>query len=53
MSGPVRTGLVLVGARGSVASTVIHGLEALRSGTPPLGLVTELPDFSSTPWSAS
>ena len=50
MSNPNRTGLVIVGLRGSVASTVIHGLEALRAGTPPLGLVTELEEFESVPW---
>ena len=50
MSNPNRIGLVLVGLRGSVASTVIHGLEALRAGTPPLGLVTELEEFASIPW---
>ena len=50
MSNPNRTGLVIVGLRGSVASTVIHGLEALRAGTPPLGLVTELEEFASIPW---
>jgi len=33
----------LVGVRGAIATTVIHGLEALRAGQPPVGVVTELP----------
>lgn len=37
---PEKVGLYLVGARGAIATTVLHGLEALRSGMPPIGLVT-------------
>jgi myo-inositol-1-phosphate synthase len=46
---PERTGLFLVGARGAVATTVLHGLEGLRSGMPSVGLVTEGPIFAGTP----
>jgi len=49
-SDPRRTGLILVGVRGAVATTVLHGLEALRSGVPPVGLVTESPEFRDLPW---
>ncbi|HEX9795338.1 MAG TPA: inositol-3-phosphate synthase, partial [Planctomycetota bacterium] len=45
-----RTGLFIVGARGAVASTVLHGLEGLRSGMPPVGLVTSLPEFGAVPF---
>ncbi|MGP4014805.1 inositol-3-phosphate synthase [Saccharopolyspora sp. 5N708] len=49
-SGPGRTGLWLIGARGSVATTTIVGLCALRSGlVRPTGCVTELPAFASVP----
>lgn len=49
-SGPGRTGLWLVGARGSVATTTIVGLAALRSGlVRPTGCVTELPAFGAAP----
>lgn len=42
-----RTGLWLVGARGSVATTATAGLAALRAGAaPPVGLVTARPDFA-------
>ncbi|RKN51088.1 inositol-3-phosphate synthase [Micromonospora endolithica] len=42
----MRTGVWLVGARGSVATTSIVGALALRSGlTGPTGCVTELPDL--------
>ena len=44
---PRMNGLFLVGARGAIATTVLHGLEALRSGMPPAGMVTELPEFRS------
>ena len=41
-----RTGVWLVGARGSVATTVVAGAAALRAGlVPPTGCVTELPPF--------
>jgi len=43
---PEKFGLFLVGARGAIATTVLHGLEALRSGTPPIGLVTASEVFS-------
>ena len=43
-----RTGLWLVGARGSVATTTAVGLLALRAGlTEPIGCVTEYPPLSS------
>lgn len=41
-----RIGLFLVGVRGSVATTVLHGLEALRSGVPPIGVVTAREEFA-------
>jgi myo-inositol-1-phosphate synthase len=47
---PVKTGLLLVGVRGSIGTTVLHGLEALRGGQAPTGLVTETPQFSNTDW---
>ncbi len=47
---PQKIGLFLVGARGSIATTVMHGLEGLRSGMSPLGLLTELPEFDGLPW---
>jgi myo-inositol-1-phosphate synthase len=43
-----RTGLWLIGARGSVATTTIAGAAALRDGlVQPTGLVTELPPFAA------
>ncbi|MBP2180411.1 inositol-3-phosphate synthase [Amycolatopsis magusensis] len=46
----MRTGLWLVGARGSVATTAAVGLLALRAGVAgPTGCVSELPAFSSVP----
>ena len=42
---PDKAGLFFVGARGAIATTVLHGLEALRSGMPPVGLVTETDVF--------
>lgn len=42
---PEKIGVFLVGARGAISTTVLHGLEALRSGTPPIGLVTETEVF--------
>jgi len=42
---PRKVGLFLVGARGAIATTVLHGLEGLRSGIPPIGMVTALPEF--------
>ncbi|MEV2238819.1 inositol-3-phosphate synthase [Micromonospora sp. NPDC049891] len=45
----MRTGVWLVGARGSVATTSIVGALALRAGlTGPTGCVTELPGVSSS-----
>ncbi|MGX7827619.1 inositol-3-phosphate synthase [Actinokineospora sp. 24-640] len=45
-----RTGLWLVGARGSVATTAVCGLAALRAGlVPPTGCVTERPEFAAAP----
>ncbi|MCE6998715.1 inositol-3-phosphate synthase [Saccharothrix sp. S26] len=41
------TGLWLVGARGSVATTAVSGLLALRAGlAPAIGCVTELPELA-------
>ncbi|MDP6850456.1 MAG: inositol-3-phosphate synthase [Planctomycetota bacterium] len=47
---PRKLGLFLVGARGAIATTVLHGLEALRSGVSPIGMVTAIPDFDSVPF---
>ena len=48
-----RIGLWLNGARGSVATTAVSGLLALRAGlVPPVGCVTELLDASLAPWDA-
>lgn len=45
-----RTGLWLIGARGSVATTAISGLLALRAGlAPPTGCVTLRPEFARAP----
>jgi myo-inositol-1-phosphate synthase len=42
------TGVWLIGARGSVATTAIAGAAAVRAGlAPPTGCVTELPDFAA------
>jgi myo-inositol-1-phosphate synthase len=41
-----RVGVWLFGARGSVATTTIAGAAALNHGTPPAGVVTELPAFA-------
>ncbi|AUS79347.1 myo-inositol-1-phosphate synthase [Actinoalloteichus sp. AHMU CJ021] len=47
---PGRTGLWLIGARGSVATTAVSGLVALRHGlVEATGCVTELPEFSACP----
>ncbi len=44
------TGLWLIGARGSVATTPITGLLALRSGVvPPVGCVSTLQEFADVP----
>jgi myo-inositol-1-phosphate synthase len=48
-----RIGLWLNGARGSVATTAVGGLLALRAGlVPPTGCVTELLDADLPPWDA-
>jgi myo-inositol-1-phosphate synthase len=48
-----RIGLWLNGARGSVATTAVSGLLALRAGlVPPVGCVTELLDAYLAPWGA-
>ncbi|HVK22297.1 MAG TPA: inositol-3-phosphate synthase [Actinokineospora sp.] len=45
-----RTGLWLIGARGSVATTAVSGLLALRAGlAPPTGCVTQRPEFADVP----
>ncbi len=42
-----RTGVWLIGARGSVATTAIIGASAVRAGAaPPTGCTAELPDFA-------
>lgn len=46
---PEKTGLFLVGVRGAIGTTVLHGIEALRSGMPPVGVVTASPDFAGVP----
>ncbi|MDT0613190.1 inositol-3-phosphate synthase [Streptomyces lancefieldiae] len=44
-----RTGVWLIGARGSVATTVVAGCAAVTAGLhPPTGMVTETPDFAGT-----
>ncbi|GAA0381147.1 inositol-3-phosphate synthase [Microbispora corallina] len=46
----MRTGVWLVGARGSVAVTTVVGAAALARGLrPPVGCVTDSPQFSSVP----
>lgn len=46
----MRTGLWLVGAKGSVATTAVVGLLALRAGiAEPTGCVSELPEFAQVP----
>ncbi|MEW2544579.1 inositol-3-phosphate synthase [Streptomyces sp. NPDC047002] len=43
-----RTGVWLVGARGSVATTAVAGCAAVTAGLqPPTGMVTETPDFAA------
>ncbi|MDO0937965.1 inositol-3-phosphate synthase [Streptomyces sp. DG2A-72] len=44
---PPRVGVWLIGARGSVATTVVAGCAAVTAGLhPPTGMVTETPDFT-------
>ncbi|CAM5391860.1 inositol-3-phosphate synthase [Streptomyces fumanus] len=44
-----RTGVWLIGARGSVATTVVAGAAAVTAGLhPPTGMVTEAPQFASS-----
>ncbi|MFJ6726580.1 inositol-3-phosphate synthase [Streptomyces sp. NPDC091281] len=46
---PPRVGVWLIGARGSVATTVVAGCAALTAGLrPPTGLVTETPAFADS-----
>ncbi|MFF4574515.1 inositol-3-phosphate synthase [Streptomyces sp. NPDC001410] len=48
-SRPPRVGVWLVGARGSVATTVVAGCAAVTAGLrPPTGLVTETPAFAGS-----
>ncbi|MGO4756588.1 inositol-3-phosphate synthase, partial [Streptomyces sp. 2MCAF27] len=48
-SRPPRIGVWLVGARGSVATTVVAGCAAVNAGLrPPTGLVTEAPAFAGS-----
>ncbi len=46
---PLSYGLFLVGVRGSVATTVLHGLEGLCAGYPPVGMLTETDVFADQP----
>ena len=46
---PEKNGLFLVGVRGAIATTVLHGIEAIRSGMPAVGMVTGGQEFSSVP----
>ncbi|MEU5023890.1 inositol-3-phosphate synthase [Streptomyces milbemycinicus] len=49
LSRPPRVGVWLVGARGSVATTVVAGCAAVVAGLrPPTGLVTEAPAFAGS-----
>ncbi|MEU5108124.1 MULTISPECIES: inositol-3-phosphate synthase [unclassified Streptomyces] len=49
LSRPPRVGVWLVGARGSVATTVVAGCAAVTAGLrPPTGLVTEEPAFADS-----
>ncbi|MER7788284.1 inositol-3-phosphate synthase [Streptomyces sp. NPDC097640] len=49
LSRPPRVGVWLVGARGSVATTVVAGCAAVTAGLrPPTGLVTEEPAFAGS-----
>ncbi len=45
-----RTGLFLVGVRGAIGTTVVHGIEALRGGMPKIGLVTEIDGLKDCGW---
>ncbi|MER5216933.1 inositol-3-phosphate synthase [Streptomyces sp. NPDC002838] len=46
---PPRVGVWLIGARGSVATTVVAGCAAVTAGLhPPTGLITETPDFADS-----
>ncbi|PCJ55766.1 MAG: myo-inositol-1-phosphate synthase [Planctomycetota bacterium] len=46
---PEKTGLFLVGVRGAVGTTVLHGIEAIRSGMPTVGMVTGGAEFAEVP----
>ncbi|MEU9312183.1 inositol-3-phosphate synthase [Streptomyces sp. NPDC048256] len=49
LSRPPRVGVWLIGARGSVATTVVAGCAAVTAGLhPPTGLVTEMPAFADS-----
>ncbi|MFI7292986.1 inositol-3-phosphate synthase [Streptomyces sp. NPDC050121] len=49
LSRPPRVGVWLIGARGSVATTVVAGCAAVTGGLhPPTGLVTESPAFADS-----
>lgn len=45
-----RNGLFLVGVRGAIATTVLHGIEGIRGGMPLTGLVTELEGLKNSAW---
>ncbi|GHJ41470.1 inositol-3-phosphate synthase [Streptomyces sp. TS71-3] len=46
-AGPARTGIWLIGARGSVATTAVTGCAAVAAGLhPPTGMLTETPPFA-------
>jgi len=46
---PEKTGLFLVGVRGAIGTTVLHGIEAIRSGMPAVGMVTGGAEFAEVP----
>ncbi|MFK5956461.1 MAG: inositol-3-phosphate synthase [Planctomycetota bacterium] len=46
---PEKTGLFLVGVRGAIGTTVVHGIEAIRAGMPAVGMVTGGEEFADLP----
>ncbi|MDP6962899.1 MAG: inositol-3-phosphate synthase [Planctomycetota bacterium] len=47
-----QTGLFLVGVRGAIGTTIVHGIEAIRGGMPKVGLVTEIDGLNECDWAA-
>ncbi|MBC8369981.1 MAG: inositol-3-phosphate synthase [Planctomycetes bacterium] len=45
-----RTGLFVVGVRGAIGTTLVHGIEAIRGGMPKVGLVTEIEGLKDCQW---